>query len=135
MDFIESGVLSGEVLPILLGNSTEGFAFAHRVFRSSKSTSHVFCEKPPFLSPFLSWLEFHTIPKTLDDRLLCEALLDFASQYQHTDTILYLIPCTERYAGMLWYHGAKLESHFVIGDTVPFAATWLEKGRLKGGDV
>ena len=47
MDYIVKDTLAGEIIPVLLGVSTEVNETAHRMYREYGVVSHVFCEKIP----------------------------------------------------------------------------------------
>ena len=56
---------------------------------------------------------------------MMDALFDFADQLENADVILYLIPCTEAYANMVWHGREDLETRFVIADQAEMARVWL----------
>lgn len=117
MDFIENDVLSGEIVPVLLGLSPETQETARRMFRRYGVVSHVFCDRVPFLARLSLSAKYHSIHhENAGDRLMLEALLDFAEQLENADLILYLIPCTEQSASLLWKHRDRLEGSYVIAD-------------------
>lgn len=117
MDFIETEVLSGEIVPVLLGYAPEVIETARRMYRRFGVVSHVFCDKiPPRLRISLS-CKLHIVRhRSAGERLVVDALLDFARQLGNADLILYLIPCTERDAALLWNHREALEPYYVIAD-------------------
>ena len=94
MDYIVKDVLSGELIPVLLGISLEVSETAHRMYRKYGVVSHVFCDKVPFAMRFSLCMKFHIIPRTSNQRLLLQALNDFAVQLGNAEVILYLIPGT-----------------------------------------
>lgn len=125
MDFIMTDILSGELIPVLLGLSNEAEATAQRMYRKYGVVSHVFCDKMPFSKRFTLYMKFHAIRHTTDDRLMLQALYDFSGQLEHADVILYLIPCTENYASTVWNHRNTLERHFVIADKPEMQRVWF----------
>ncbi|MBQ8416947.1 MAG: hypothetical protein IJX13_08665 [Clostridia bacterium] len=125
MDFIMADVLSGELVPVLLGISPEVSETAHRMYRQYGVVSHVFCDKIPLAMRLSLCMKFHVIRRTTDQRLLIQALNDFAEQLGNADVILYLIPCTEEYAGMVWRECEALESRFVIADKAEMYRVWF----------
>lgn len=125
MDFIMADVLSGELVPVLLGISPEVSETAHRMYRQYGVVSHVFCDKIPLAMRLSLCMKFHVIRRTTDQRLLIQALNDFAEQLGNADVILYLIPCTEEYAGMVWRESEALESRFVIADKAEMYRVWF----------
>lgn len=117
MDFIEKELLSEAIVPILLGYSPEVSETARRMYRRYNVISHVFCEPIPLPCRLSLSAKFHTVKhQTAGERLMLQALLDFAKQHENADLILYLVPCTERYASMLWTHREELEQYFVLAD-------------------
>jgi hypothetical protein len=70
-------------------------------------------------------MKFHTLTHTTGDRLMVEALEDFASRFQNTDVLLYLIPCTEAYANLVWRNRTELESRYVIADLLEMQRVWF----------
>ena len=125
MDFIMKDVLSGELVPVLLGISTEAGETAKRLFREYGVISHIFCEKIPFSMRFSLCMKFHTIHRTSNERLMIKALKDFSKQLENTDVILYLIPCTEHYANLVWHHRDVLERRYVIADKPEMFRVWF----------
>lgn len=135
MDFIMKDILSGEIVPILLGLSLETGETAHRMYRKYGVVSHVFCDKIPFPMRLTLCMKFHTVPHTADERLMLHALLDFAGQLENADVILYLIPCTESYANMIWHNRDLLERRFVIANREEMMRVWFgeEEKKPTGG--
>ena len=125
MDFIMEDILSGELVPVLLGLSTEANETAHRMYRKYGVLSHVFGERIPFQMRFSLCMKIHTIRHTANDELMLRALIDFSEQLGNADVILYLIPCTERYANMVWRNRDLLERRFVIADKPEMARVWF----------
>ena len=125
MDFIMEDVLSGELVPVLLGLSPEAGQTAHRMYRKYNVISHVFCNKIPLPMRLTLCMKYHVIPSTRDERLMLQALADFSEQLGNADVILYLIPCTESYAKLVWEHHDDLESHFVIADKPEMHRVWF----------
>lgn len=137
MDYIVHEVLSEEIVPVLLGYSPEMNETARRMFRKYGVISHVFCEKVPLPLRLSLSMKFHQIHHTADERLMMDALFDFANQLENADVILYLIPCTEAYANMVWHGRDELERRFVIADRAEMTRVWLGEDNClpKGGDV
>ena len=134
MDFIMKDVLSGELVPILLGFSQEAQETAQRMFRKYGVVSHVFCNKIPLPFRLSLSMKFHVIRSTSEDRLMLQALFDYAEQLENADRILYLIPCTEHYASFVWNHRDCLESTFVIADKLEMNRVWFgEQAHGSGG--
>ena len=125
MDFIMADILSGELIPVLLGISPEVSETAHRMYRQYGVVSHVFCDKIPLAMRLSLCMKFHVIRRTTDQRLLTQALNDFAEQLGNADVILYLIPCTEEYAAMVWEQREDLERRFVIADRAEMDRVWF----------
>ncbi len=125
MDYIMEDILSGEIVPVLLGASPEAGDTAHRMYRQYGVVSHVFCNKVPLSFRLSLCMKFHVIPQTDDQRLMCEALDDFAKQLGHADLILYLIPCTEEFAKMVWDCRDTLETRYVIADREEMERVWF----------
>ena len=61
MQFIESEILAGELVPVLLGQSVETNETAKRIFRRYRLISHVFCEKKPRVFGLTFCTKFHII--------------------------------------------------------------------------
>ena len=137
MDYIHPDVLAGEIVPVLLGISLEVSETAHRMYRQYGVVSHVFCDKVPFAMRLSLCMKFHVIQRTSNDRLLIQALNDFADQLGNRDVILYLSPCTEEYAGLIWNRHEELEGRFVIADKAEMYRVWFGEENptpsLKGG--
>ncbi len=125
MDYITEDILAGELVPVLLGFSGETVETARRMYHTHNVVSHVFCEHVPLTMRISLCMKFHTVVHTSGDRLMVTALEDFASRYQNTDILLYLIPCTEAYANLLWRNRAELESRFVIADRMEMERVWF----------
>ena len=131
-------ILSGELVPILLGYSPETIDTAHRMFRKYGVVSHVFCEKLSLSQRLSICMKFHQINKTAGQRLMLDALYDFAGQLENADVILYLIPCTERYANLVWQNRDALERCFVIADRREMMRVWFgeeQTSQQKGATV
>jgi len=135
MDFIVNDVLGGELVPILLGISPETSEAAHRTFKKYGVVSHVFCDKIPFSMHFSLCMKFHVIPHTEGEQLMLRALLDFADQLENADLILYLTPCTEAYANLIWLHKEQLERRFVLADKQEMLRTWFGESKQKSKEV
>lgn len=135
MEYIINDILSGEIVPILLGISPEANETAHRMYRKHGVISHVFCDRVPFAMRLSLCMKYHTVPHTSDERLMLHALLDFADQLGNADLILYLIPCTESYANMIWHNRDLLERRFVIADKQEMQRVWFgeNEATLTGG--
>jgi hypothetical protein len=125
MDFIMQDILSGELIPVLLGLSTEAHETAHRMYRSYGVLSHVFCERVSLGMRLNLCMKFHKIRHTANEQLMLRALIDFAEQLGNADVILYLIPCTERYANFVWQNREVLERRFVIADKPEMLRVWF----------
>ena len=129
MDFITADILSGELIPVLLGLSPEANETAHRMYRQYGVVSHVFCDKIPLGRRLTLCMKYHVIRHTTKEQLMIRALTDFAEQLGNADVILYLIPCTEGYANTVWENRELLERHFVIADKPEMQRVWF------GGDM
>ena len=125
MGFLNEDILAGEILPVLLGLSSETVATARRLHERYHVISHVFCEHVPLPMRISLCMKFHTVPHPSGDRLILEALDDFFKRYEKADIILYLIPCTEQYARLVWDHRSDLESRFVIADRGEMGRVWF----------
>ena len=125
MDYIKPDELSGELIPVLLGLSQEVSETARRMYRDYGVVSHVFCEKIPLAMRLSLCMKFHTIKHTSDERLMAQALNDFSNQLGGAEVILYLIPCTEEYAGLIWNRHEELEGKFVIADKAQMYRVWF----------
>ncbi len=131
MDYIVEEILAGELVPVLLGVSRESIETARRMFRQHRVISHVFCDKiPPFLRLSVC-MKFHTVRHSANGRLMVTALQDFAEELNHADLIFYLIPCTERYANLIWRNRAELESRYVIANPAEMRRVWFGKTEEK----
>lgn len=118
-------VLSGAIVPVLLGMTAEASETAHRLYRRHGVMSHVFCDKIPLTSRLSLCMKFHRIPTTVGDALMLQALSDFADQLGNADLILYLIPCNEHYTKLVWDHAENLERRFVIADRDEMDRVWF----------
>ena len=126
MDFIMTDVLSGELVPVILGMSAEANETAHRMYRKYGVISHVFCDKIPLPMRLSLCMKFHIIRHSAaNERLMLRALNDYAEQLGNAEVILYLIPCTERYANMIWQNRDRLERCFVIADKPEMERVWF----------
>jgi hypothetical protein len=79
-------------------------------------------------------MKFHRIRHTVDEKLMLHALIDFSEQLGNADVILYLIPCTESYANLVWHNRDLLESRYVIADKKEMHRIWFgeEPIQVKG---
>ena len=133
MDCIVEEMLSGELVPVLLGVSHEAVETARRMFRQYHVVSHVFSDRIPFSLRLSVCMKFHSVRHGIGERLMVTALQDFAEQLDHADLIFYLIPCTEAYANLVWRNRSELESRYVIASPREMRRVWFgEKDR--GGD-
>lgn len=124
MDFIVKDILSGELVPVLLGISPEAMQTARRFFRKYGVVSHLFCERIPLCMRLTYCVKFHQIRHS---RLMMTALKDFAVQLGHADIILYLIPCTVDYSNFVWQNRSELERHYVVASKQEMDKVWLGK--------
>ena len=125
MEYIMNDVLSGAIVPVLLGVTHEASETAHRMYRRHGVMSHVFCDRIPLASRLSLCMKFHRIPQTAGEQLLLQALADFADQLGNADLILYLIPCNEHYTKLVWDHTEELERRFVIADRAEMDRVWF----------
>lgn len=125
MEYIMNDVLSGAIVPVLLGITTEASETAHRMYRRHGVLSHVFCDRIPLPSRLSLCMKFHRIPETAGEQLMLQALTDFADQLGNADLILYLIPCNEHYTKLVWDHAEELERRFVIADRNEMERVWF----------
>ncbi|MBE6589376.1 MAG: hypothetical protein E7643_04285 [Ruminococcaceae bacterium] len=125
MDYIVKDALTGELIPVLLGVSAEVNETAHRMYREYGVVSHVFCERIPLSMRLSLCMKFHLIKHTRGERLMIDALTDFANQLGNADVILYLIPCTEEYANLVWEKQEALEGRYVIASRNEFYRVWF----------
>ena len=125
MDYIMNDVLSGAIVPVLLGVTPEASDTAHRMYRRHGVMSHVFCDRIPLASRLSLCMKFHRVPETSGEQLLLQALADFADQFGNADLILYLIPCNEHYTKLVWDHVEELECRFVIADRAEMERVWF----------
>lgn len=135
MDYIMNDVLSGAIVPVLLGLTTEASETAHRMYRRHGVISHVFCDKIPLPSRLSLCMKFHRIPNTTGDELMLQALTDFADQLGNADLILYLIPCDEHYTKLVWDRSDELERRFVIADRDEMERVWFGAKAVPLGEV
>ena len=135
MEYIMNDVLSGAIVPVLLGMSIEASETAHRMYRRHGVMSHVFCDRIPLASRLSLWMKFHRVPKTAGEQLMLQALTDFADQLGNADLILYLIPCDEHYTNLVWDHAEELERRFVIADRDEMERVWFGAKEAPLGEV
>ena len=135
MDYIMNDVLSGAIVPVLLGLTTEASETAHRMYRRHGVISHVFCDKIPLPSRLSLCMKFHRIPNTTGDELILQALTDFADQRGNADLILYLSPCDEHYTKLVWDRSDELERRFVIADRDEMERVWFGAKAAPLGEV
>ena len=128
MEYITPDILSGELIPVLLGFSPETMETAKRMHRNYGVMSHVFCDKVPLPFRFSVSMKFHIVPHTKDEHLMLRALIDFSNQLGNADVISYLIPCTEEYAGMIWNFRTELEARYVLADRKELERVWFGTG-------
>ncbi len=124
MQFIESEILAGELVPVLLGQSVETNETAKRIFRRYRLISHVFCEKKPRVFGLTFCTKYHIIRHAAGEGLMLTALLDFAKRLANADVIYYLIPCTVDYANFVWRYHNELEPYYVIADWQEMQRVW-----------
>ena len=125
MEYIMNDVLSGAIVPGLLGMTPEASETAHRMYRRHGVISHVFCDRIPLASRLSLCMKFHRVSKTSGEQLLLQALCDFADQLGNADLILYLVPCNEHYTNLVWNHTEELERRFVIADRDEMERVWF----------
>ena len=138
MDYIMEDILSGELVPVLLGVSHEVSETAHRMYRKYGVVSHVFCDKIPLPMRLSLCMKFHVIHHTSNEQLMIQALTDFADQLGNRDIILYLIPCTEEYVNLIWRRQDALEGRYVIADKNEILRVWFgeeAEGPMLKGDA
>lgn len=127
MDFIDQEILSGELVPVLLGLSPETIQLAHRLYRKYNVLSHVFCNSLPFPLRFSICMKYHVIRHTADEKLMLVALQDFSAQIKHAEVIPCLISCTQRYENFIWEYRDQLERQFVIGNRQTAKQLWADR--------
>ena len=135
MEYIMNDVLSGAIVPVLLGLTPEASETAHRMYRRHGVISHVFCDKIPFSMRLSLCMKFRRIAKTQGEQLMLQALADFAEQLGNADLILYLIPCNEHYTKLVWDHSEELERRFVIADRAEMERVWFGAEEAPLGEV
>ena len=122
MDFIVKDILSGELVPVLLGASPEAMQTARRFFRTYGVVSHLFCARVPLRMRLTCCVRFHPIRT---GRLMMTALTDFAAQLGNADIILYLIPCTVEASNFVWQNRAELERRYVVASRQEMQKVWF----------
>ena len=125
MDFIVTDILSGELVPVLLGYSAEANETAQRMYRKYGVISHVFCDRKTLTMRLSLCMKPHTVKHTANEMLMMQALIDFADQLGNKEVILYLIPCTEEYARMVWEQRDTLERRYVLADKQEMERVWF----------
>lgn len=125
MNYIGNELLSGEIVPVLLGVSPEAVETAREMFRKYRVLSHVFCQEIPLPYRFMLSMKFHKVRHSSHDRMMITALEDFANQIVSADVILYLIPCTEEYTRLIWRNREQLETRYVISSPTEIHRTWF----------
>ncbi|MBQ9760104.1 MAG: hypothetical protein IJW16_02015 [Clostridia bacterium] len=125
MDFINEDILSGEIVPVLLGYSPETVATARRLYERYRVVSHVFCDHVPLPLRISLCMKFHVFSHASGDRLMLEVLDDFVMKLDKADVLLYLIPCTESYANLVWHNRDALERRFVLPDRGEMDRVWF----------
>ena len=125
MDFIVADILSGELVPILLGYSAETNETAQRMYRKYGVISHVFCDKRTLSMRLSLCMKTHTVRHTANEMLMLQALTDFSEQLGNKEVILYLSPCTEEYVRMVWENRDALERRFVLADKQEMERVWF----------
>lgn len=130
MQFIESEILAGELIPVLLGQSLESNETAKRIFRRYRLLSHVFCDKKPRGFGITFCTKHHVVGSAGGDGLLLTALLDFANRPTSADVIYYLIPCTLNHANFVWRHKQELEPYYVIADWDEMQRVWYGEEKV-----
>ena len=114
MDELTQNVCAEDLTPVFLGISPKVFEAAYSLYQRSSAVSYVFASRIPFPLRFLFYIKFHRVRSTEGERLMVQALIDFAEQIGNRDTILLLVPCTREYAAMIRKNRAVLESRYVI---------------------
>ena len=117
MDFIQDDLLSGELVPVLLGTSPDTVRTARRYFKKYGTVSHVFGDRIALQARISLCMKYHFVRHHAGDHLMLTALKDYAKQLGNADLILYLIPCTEDYANFIWRNRETLERFFVIANS------------------
>lgn len=126
MDYIVKEILTGELIPVLLGLSPEAVETARRMYRKYGVVSHVFCRDLPLFRRFSLCMRFHRIRHAEGrDRLMVTAVRDFARQVEGADVICYLIPCTEEAANLIWRNREELEDQYVIANLKEMNEVWF----------
>lgn len=114
MDFLTVKADARELIPVLLGSATDTYDVSHTLYRAFGVISHVFCTRIPLPMRLSICTKFHKIPRTTQNRLLSEALLDFAEQQKNTDLVLCLIPCSQSAAAVAKALQGELEGHYIF---------------------
>ena len=125
MNYIEKEILSGEIVPVLLGASAEAIQTAKRFFKQYGRISHLFCDRLPLSAALTLCIKSHIVRHGSGDRLMLTALKDYANQFRHADVILYLVPCTEIYANFIWRNREELEHDYVIAGQTEMEQVWF----------
>ena len=128
-------LLSGNLVPVLLGLTAETVQLAQRLFRRYNVISHVFCDRVPLPMRLSLCMKYHEVHRTRDEALMLRALEDFADQLAGSDALLYLVSGTENYTNLVWQHREQLERAYLIATAEELPAVWFEPavGAEKGG--
>ena len=124
MNFIKDEILGSELVPVLLGVSSEAMQTARRFFKKFNTISHVFCDRIPLYARLSICVRYHSVHHGAGDSLMVTALRDYACQLGNADVILYLLPCTEDYANFVWRNREELEPYYVIADQPEMEKVW-----------
>ena len=116
MDELTQNVSAVDLTPVFLGISPKVFEAAYSFYQRSSSVSYVFANRIPAPLRLVFYIKFHRVRSTVGERLMVQALIDFAEQIGNRDTILLLVPCTREYAAMIRKNRAVLESRYVLAE-------------------
>lgn len=130
MDLLNQDSIAKNLRPVLVGLSAESAETARRLYRKHGVISHVFCGRVSLAMRLSICMRFHKIPSACSERLLLEALQDFADAAEGSDALLCLIPATPKHASLLQRHRDLLERRFLLADPAPVESA-CEKGGVQ----
>ena len=132
-DFTKN-MISGDLIPVFLGISANSIGIARLIFRAHGTISHFFCDRIPLMLRISFFMRFHSVGHTQNEKLMVQALVDYADQLDNKDAVLYLIPSSKEYFKTIVEHQRLLETRYVIA-TKKDLAVLTPREPLKEGDA
>lgn len=140
-DAIARNVISGSVLPMLLGDNKDSRRLARRLFWHFNLRSHIFARKCSLTLSLMLSAVFSPLPDSDSDEFVLMTVERFAAE--HDEMTFLLVTCSKEAEAFIEKNRSALENRFLIrsysetiaslnqDEKAPYHAIYQKKGSIK----